>query len=727
MAGDAIEVFFSYSHKDEALRDQLAAHLKILERQKIIAFWHDRKILPGTEWSGDINYSLSQADIILLLVSADFLASDYCWDIEIQKALDRHEAGDATVIPVILRPVDWSSAPFAKLQALPKNAQPVVTWTPPDLAFMDIAKGIRRKAEELVASRKKQQAQIRKQAALEQYRQRVNAYLADGPISFIARENLQDLARALELTQAETAAIETKETAIREDYLANLDRYGQSFRQALDHENPLSEATRAQLKDRQTLLNLKDPDVQRIEQSIFADWQAEHQRRQEQAAAERRRQEQAEAERLRQKQELAEHQERERQAEEQRRQEQEAAERRRQEQAEAERIQQQQELAKRRGQERQQREAAEQRRREQAEAERLAGERQEQERQRQVAEAERLARQRQDGIEAAKQQLIQVISRRRVLQVMSFGGGGLAVAVFASPIVEKFTNSDGLESFDFKVVTVNEKGDVTDRQPGQANKFQEDLGSGIGLDMVQIPAGEFVMGSPSDEEGRWDVEGPQRTVTVPSFFMGRFAVTQAQYQAVMGENPSGFQDNGDNRPVEQVSWRDAEAFCEKLSELTGRDYRLPSEAEWEYACRAETQTPFYFGETITTDLANYRGTDWEHEGNTYSGNYGQGPYGLYRKVTTEVGSFPPNPFGLYDIHGNVWEWCADHWHENYERAPKDGTAWLSSDESSRRILRGGSWFDNPRNCRSAYRLRLEPGSRYDIIGFRVCCSAPRTL
>lgn len=697
MASDAVEVFFSYSHEDEALRDQLAAHLKILERQKIIASWHDRKILPGSEWSGDINYSLSQADIILLLVSADFLASDYCWDIEIQKALDRHEAGDATVIPVILRPVDWSSAPFAKLQALPKNAQPVVTWTPPDLAFMDIAKGIRRKAEELVASRKKQQAQIRKQAALEQYRQRVNAYLADGQIGFIARENLQDLARTLELTQAETAAIETKETAIREEYLANLDRYGQSFRQALDHENPLSEATRAQLKDRQTLLNLKDPDVQRIERSIFADWQAEQQRRQEQEAAERRRQEQAEAERLRQ----------------------------------------QQELAKRREQERQQRDAAEQRRREQAEAERLAAaERQEQERQRQAPETQLLAQQRQQNEADARcqtsskehlQQLHRPISRRRALQIVGFGGGGLVVALvansltgsdeitFLAPPPVSSSSPDDLSPVAVHTVSVSERGVITKQSPVQVNVFQEDLGNGVGLGMVQIPADEFDMGSPSDEEGRTNAEGPQRTVTVSSFFMGRFPVTQAQYQAVMGENPSRFQSNGDNRPVERVSWRDAVAFCNKLSELTGRDYRLPSEAEWEYACRAGTQTLFYFGEMITTKVANYKGN--------YT--YGLGPKGSYRQQTIDVGSFPPNAFGLYDMHGNVWEWCADHWHENYERAPTDSTAWLSSDESSSRIFRGGSWYSDPRHCRSAFRSRNAPDLRSFGLGFRVCCSAPR--
>ena len=158
------------------------------------------------------------------------------------------------------------------------------------------------------------------------------------------------------------------------------------------------------------------------------------------------------------------------------------------------------------------------------------------------------------------------------------------------------------------------------------------------------------MGALAGKEGRSGAEGPQHSVTVPEFWLGKYAVTQAQYQAVMGANLSRFTENGANRPVEKVSWQEAVAFCEKLSQQTGRTYRLPSEAEWEYACRAGTTTPFHFGATMTTDLANYNGN--------YT--YGDGPKGMYLERTTEVGSFPPNAFGLYDMHGNVWEWCADH-------------------------------------------------------------------
>ena len=239
------------------------------------------------------------------------------------------------------------------------------------------------------------------------------------------------------------------------------------------------------------------------------------------------------------------------------------------------------------------------------------------------------------------------------------------------------------------------------------------------------------MGSPEDEPERSNSEGSQHEVTVPSFFIGKYPVTQAQWQTVVAlpkvnqnlePDPSRFK--GGDRPVENVSWHDATEFCRRLAHKTGRPYRLPSEAEWEYACRAGTTTPFYFGETITTGLANYNGTD-----NKY-GSYGRGPKGIYRKETTPVGSFPANAFGLYDMHGNVWEWCKDHWHSNYEGAPKDGSPWIDTEaeEDASRVLRGGSWFFGPRYCRSACRFNLYAEFRFgNARGFRVVCSVPRTL
>ena len=269
-----------------------------------------------------------------------------------------------------------------------------------------------------------------------------------------------------------------------------------------------------------------------------------------------------------------------------------------------------------------------------------------------------------------------------------------------------------------------------------AQYYIEDLGNDIGLEMVLIPGGDFLMGSPEDELERFQSESLQHSVSIKPFCMGKYPVTQAQWQAVaalpqvsreLDPDPSNFQ--GKNLPVERVSWYDAVEFCDRLNAHTKRQYRLPSEAEWEYACCAGTTTPFHFGETITTDLANYNGTD-DKDGK-WSGSYGRGPKGTYRKETTVVGSFGiANAFGLYDMHGNVWEWCADHWHGNYEGAPIDGSAWLEPDnDNDFRLLRGGSWNFNPDYCRCASRDGYNPGYRGNGIGFRVVCAGAvaRTL
>ena len=252
-------------------------------------------------------------------------------------------------------------------------------------------------------------------------------------------------------------------------------------------------------------------------------------------------------------------------------------------------------------------------------------------------------------------------------------------------------------------------------QTPSSRKFIEDLGNGVLLEMVAIPRGRFLMGSPKTEKGSDDDERPQHRVEVPPFLMGKYPVTQAQYQAIMGENPSHFK--RENNPVERVSWHKAKEFCQKLSEQTGKTYQLPSEAQWEYACRAGTTTPFYFGETISTEQANYNG---KH-------TYGNGKKGEYRGKTTPVGSFPPNVFGLYDMHGNVWEWGEDVWHENYQEAPDDGSAWVAGGNRNYRVLRGGSWYFNPRNCRCAIRSWVNPDYGDLIDGFRVVSSVARTL
>ena len=261
---------------------------------------------------------------------------------------------------------------------------------------------------------------------------------------------------------------------------------------------------------------------------------------------------------------------------------------------------------------------------------------------------------------------------------------------------------------------------VINRQQRQGEGIIEVIGEGIELELMSIPCGTFWMGSPKTEKDSSDDERPQYQVTVSPFYMGRFPVTQAQWQAVadfpkidieLDPDPANFK--GDNRPVEQINWHEAVEFCQRLSTKTGRDYRLPSEAEWEYACRAGTKTAFHFGETITTDLANY-------DGNYV---YGEGTKGEYRQETTSVDRFKiANNFGLSDLHGNVYEWCADAWHSNYKGAPTDGSVWEEEGDDSMRVIRGGSWYGNPRHCRSAGRLYRTPAYRGRNIGFRVVCA-----
>lgn len=263
-----------------------------------------------------------------------------------------------------------------------------------------------------------------------------------------------------------------------------------------------------------------------------------------------------------------------------------------------------------------------------------------------------------------------------------------------------------------EIFTVDAKGKIIHRRSlPQLQILKEDFGNNITLEMVSIPGGTFTMGSPSHELKRWDIEGPQHEVTVPSFYLGRYPVTQAQWKAIMRTNPSN--SKGANRPVERVSWNDATEFCQKLSQKSGKLYRLPSEAEWEYACRAGTITPFHCGETITLDLANYYP----------SRGYASGPKGHSLKTTTDVGRFPPNAFGLHDMHGNVTEWCQDTLHKNYEGAPTDGSAW-EDNYYYERMRRGGSWLSNSDGCRSATRSWLKPyDSENNTIGFRVALVA----
>ncbi|MEK9511976.1 SUMF1/EgtB/PvdO family nonheme iron enzyme [Limnospira fusiformis PMC 851.14] len=287
------------------------------------------------------------------------------------------------------------------------------------------------------------------------------------------------------------------------------------------------------------------------------------------------------------------------------------------------------------------------------------------------------------------------------------------------------------QKFKFDIVTVNSMGREINHRPGQAECIIEDLGNSVTLEMVLIPGGTFIMGASSGEPRSSNAERPQHQVTIKPFLMGKYPVTQAQWRQVasfpklqrnLSLDPSRFK--GFNLPVEKVSWYDVVEWCDRLSKVISKPCRLPSEAEWEYAARAGRTSPFHVGDTLTTDLANYDGN--------YS--YSSGLKGVFRKKTTPVGRFQSaNAFGLYDIHGNVWEWCADPWRDNYNGAPSDGTVWDSQDidvdnlvklleSKDRRVLRGGSWSNLPVFCRCASRNSAYPGNLLHNFGFRVACA-----
>ncbi|TAE61347.1 MAG: serine/threonine protein kinase [Nostocales cyanobacterium] len=306
------------------------------------------------------------------------------------------------------------------------------------------------------------------------------------------------------------------------------------------------------------------------------------------------------------------------------------------------------------------------------------------------------------------------------------------VAVKISPVIEIQTEKIEpptkiivpnlpLETFNFDIITLDTAGRQVNHHLGSNQLFREQLNKYVSLEMVSIPGGNFMMGSP-ESEGNAD-EHPQHQVNIQPFFMGKYPINQAQWKAVallpkvtqnLELSPAKFK--GASLPIENVSWYEAVEFCLRLSLKTGRNYRLPTEAEWEYACRAGTTTAFHFGEKITEDLVNCSGGDF----------YVIPPKSSFRKEITKVGSYKvANNFGLYDMHGLVWEWCADPWHNNYYGAPNDGSIWDDEGDIYRRVLRGGAWNFNAELCRSASRSWNEAEGGLRMSGFRVVFSLDR--
>ncbi len=517
---EPIEVFLSYSHKDDELRQELSSHLSSLTRQNLIKPWDDRAIDAGAEWAQEIAQNLERAEIILLLVSANFMISDYCYGTELTRALERHQVQTVQVIPIIIRACDWQESPLGQLQAIQSVASSRNQYDR-DHSWVEVITEVRKVAKQ-IRDRKILAAQ--QQAKLHQtFRDKALAiyqeYYQDGALSAAAKSLLKKTWKDLGLDEASAQKI-LRQVEERQEHLAE---YRSAFLSELSDQTKLSLTQQRLLRKLQDAFGLEDAEIKQIEDSVLGDRSPK-------------------------------------------------------------------------------------------------------------------------------------------------------------PLLDSFS---------------------------------ADLGSGLFLEMVKIPGGSFLMGSP-DGQGA-DNERPQHRVMVPEFFMGKYPVTQAQWRSIaalpsieipLEPDPSCFK--GADRPVEGVTWYQAVEFCQRLSRLTSGEYRLPSEAEWEYACRANTVTQFCFGDTLDEKLANFKR------------NVGE---------TTAVGDYPFNSFGLFDMHGNVWEWCLDHWHENYQGSPIDGSAWINSnaERAYPRLLRGGSWIDYPNRCRSASRDRNYAGNLNYSYAFRVVYSPARIL
>jgi eukaryotic-like serine/threonine-protein kinase len=330
------------------------------------------------------------------------------------------------------------------------------------------------------------------------------------------------------------------------------------------------------------------------------------------------------------------------------------------------------------------------------------------------------------------------MSRTAFLKLISLGGlitaSSLLVSQFSQTVESqlapkqktKLGSIDKPITIEFTSIKLNTQGDIIDRPNSQAQIFQEALGNGIFLTMVKIPSGRFMMGSPPHEQNQEIYEQPYHPVDIPAFELGQTQVTQAQWAAIFPDKATPANRNS-QLPVSNISWFDAIDFCERLSRKTGHQYRLPSESEWEYACRARTTTPFAYGDTISSTLVNYNA---EYP-------YGSAPKGFdadaqtlrQHEKATPVATFPPNLFGLYDMHGNLWEWCLDEWFADYHGAPSDGSArgYIHAKNDGNqtetlRVVRGGSWFSYGRTCRAASRSSLFAGFRHQHYGLRVVCT-----
>jgi formylglycine-generating enzyme required for sulfatase activity len=584
---ERLKLFVSYSHKDEACCKELGKYLRQLQDAALIEPWTDDQIVAGDNWDEEIRNNLRRADIILLLISIDFLLSEYIKE-ELALARERHAKGEAVIVPVVLKKCQWKLANYelGRYQALPKDGKPIYGTKDQheiEEALDQVVEGIEKTARQILRNRsvgnpKPSQGEV--------------AESVNGNKDFIAAQAVSTS------TPAKTPLVKPDNTSTSPLAAGASSQVASGFVQSDSiNASPLAAATYVQpaISSPQSDSISLNPTSTSAKPGISANGA---------------------------------------------------------------------DVAVK------------------GASATVTG----------ANEIAAGAEFQYPEFSALPVQLLPV-QTARLLQVGASGG----------------KPSWRSERFSLQVPA-----------------YRECLAEGVELTMVQIPAGSFQMGSPEDEPGRLVREGPQHQVSLPSFFMAQTPITLAQWAVVASWRPVG-RDlklkpgffKGPNRPVQMVSWLDAQEFCLRLNERfnkrlgDGFSYGLPSEAQWEYACRAGSTTPFHFGATLTPELANYDGN--------YT--YADGQKGRNRKETTDVAVFPANQWGLHDMHGNVWEWCADHWHDSYNFAPGDHLPWLipAAPGDHPRLLRGGSWSDPPRDCRSASRFHPQPGGVGSLVGLRVVC------
>lgn len=727
-----LRLFISYAHEDDSLRRELEDHLSPLKRQGTVEIWSDRSIEVGQKWEESISERLKVADIILLLISRGFLASKYIYDRELALAMERHESKETRVIPVFLRPCDWEDEVFGKLQGVPDDAKPITEWDNRDRAFTSVARAIRKTAEILIEEKVRQAEEQRahqemeakvKRAAEERVRQSEERRQQEAEARRNIEKRLNEEIRARqeaeerilqieERLQQETAARQTAAERARDGAEAKArhaeeERTQKEAEGRRELEKRLEQETRlrseAERRSRQAEKYAQDltKACQTAEEQARQEAEARRAAEEQAQRAQEHRQQEAEA-----KQELEKHLNEEIRirgiAQEHIQQETAARHVAEQRTREAQEYAQQEAAAK---------SEAEERARQEAEA-KYKLERRLDEAIKARHDAEDLAQQEAEVRRKAEDLIHQVVGGKRKFSLWILHH---QVAIIAFLFLSLFGMAASVLIWSQQSISLTlAKEEQAQRESEEARRAAEERTGMQGQrpdftvfrdapfapEMVVLPAGEFLMGS---EVGRYDNEGPQHRVQIGyRLAIGRYPVTFEEWDAYVADGGTDYRPNDQGwgrgrRPVINVSWNDAKQYVAWLSRKTGQAYRLLSEAEWEYAARAGTTTMRWWGNDITPQNANYNNS---------------------KIGTTEVASYPENPFKLYDMLGNTWEWVEDCWNEDYSAAPNNGAAWTTGD-CRFRVVRGGSWKNRPEIVRSAFRGRNLAVEQYNDAGFRV--------